>query len=287
MRDHAVVDARGASGGILTAWDTSVFRATSVDPRRFTLTVHLASTTDALAVAVSNVYAPCAPELRPEFFDELQSVGSSISGPWLLVGDFNIAVRPEDRSGGDFDAALAAAFCDVLSHLALQELPLPDRRYTWSNMQELPTLVRLDRAFINLAWATNLFNTTPRADVRVTSDHSPLVISAPARAPASTIFRYEKCWALKPSHREFVAVVWARPCNHLRDPAKRIARKLKWVRADSKRWARLQCHPDRIAARCREVINFLDCVEERRWLSVAESLFRRLVRSQLSAHLTA
>jgi hypothetical protein len=40
----------------------------------------------------------------------------------------------------------------------LLELPLLDRRYTWSNRRIIPTHERLDRVFINLVWDENLPN---------------------------------------------------------------------------------------------------------------------------------
>ncbi|KAM0853524.1 hypothetical protein ACQ4PT_051018 [Festuca glaucescens] len=70
-----------------------------------------------------------------------------------------------------------------------------------------PTLVRLDRAFINLAWGARLFNSTLHSLVRNTSDHVPLMLTASSRARKSQIFRYEKTWAFSPEYRALVASV--------------------------------------------------------------------------------
>jgi hypothetical protein len=42
-------------------------------------------------------------------------------------------------------------FNDCINSLCLIELPLHDRKFTWSNHRDSPTLVRLDRFFINSA----------------------------------------------------------------------------------------------------------------------------------------
>jgi hypothetical protein len=93
--------------------------------------------------------------------------------PWLIVGDFNIARFTEDRNNKNFDARAADDLNALIDALELQELPLLDRRFTWSNRRANPTLVWLDRALINLPWGERLFNTSLVSLLRNTSDHVP------------------------------------------------------------------------------------------------------------------
>jgi hypothetical protein len=285
LSGHALVDAVGASGGLLTAWDGSCFSLASQRVGRFSLTVELVSSVDDLRVFVTNVYAPCVAAVRDAFFEEMLQLVPHCSGAWLLAGDFNIARRPDERNNDLFDASLASAFNVVLDHLLLQELPLLDRKYTWSSMREQPTLVRLDWAFINLAWATELCDSTLCSAVRDTSDHVPLVLSATSSVPISPLFRYEKGWAFYDDYRALVENVWQRPCNQVFDPVLRLSKKLKWVRAESKKLARSRFRPDAVILSCRNVIDLLDRLEEIRWLSAAESMLRALVKTQLAADL--
>jgi hypothetical protein len=64
-------------------------------------------------------------------------------------------------------------FNDLINLLELLEIPLVDRAYTWSNKRENPTLVRLDRCFVNLAWDTAFPNTGLSSLTRYASDHAP------------------------------------------------------------------------------------------------------------------
>jgi hypothetical protein len=96
-------------------------------------------------------------------------------------------------------------------------------------MRDQPTLVRLDRAFINLEWSAMLCNTTLGSTVRATSDHVQLVVSATSKIPTPSVFRYDKGWALGAGYCSLVAHVWGCRCNQLADPAARLAKKLKWV----------------------------------------------------------
>jgi hypothetical protein len=40
---------------------------------------------------VTNVYAPCERNAKPQFLAELLSIGDNIVGPWIVLGDdFNL-----------------------------------------------------------------------------------------------------------------------------------------------------------------------------------------------------
>jgi hypothetical protein len=43
-------------------------------------------------------------------------------------------------------------FRKLLDDLALKEIPLHGRKYTWSNQQSQPTLVKLDRVLCSIDW---------------------------------------------------------------------------------------------------------------------------------------
>ncbi|KAM0929135.1 hypothetical protein ACQ4PT_001812 [Festuca glaucescens] len=240
---------------------------------------------DDFRVFVTNVYTPCVDTDREEFFAELLSLAPLCDGSWLLAGDFNIARRPEERNNGTFDAGLASAFNAVLDRLLVQEMPLLDCKFTWSNMREQATMVRLDRAFINLAWSTVLCDSALCSAVRETSDHVPMIVSASPRVPSSPLFRYEKGWAFYDEYRSLVSRTSTHHCNQLADPMLRLSKKLKWVRAESTKWARSRFRPDVFISTCRAVSEFVDRLEESRWLSATESLLRTLVKKQLATHL--
>jgi hypothetical protein len=116
------VDAVGASGGILTAWDASRWSLASRHAGQFCLTTAV----DDLQFFVTNVYGPCDGASRDDFFDELRSLAAVCRGPWMIAGDFNVARWPEDRSNAAFDAGLASAFNAVVDELlAVAGAPAP------------------------------------------------------------------------------------------------------------------------------------------------------------------
>jgi len=193
-------DSVGASGGMLTAWDASVFSLENASPLPYTLTSGLSLRADSVSFSLTNVYAPTSRENKPAFFRELASIADSISSPWMLLGDFNLTRFPDDKNTGSFNVADADRFNEVINALGLIEIPLVDRAYTWSNRRDEPTLVRLDRCFVSLDWDTVFPNTTLRSLSRFASDHVPLVATASTSIPRSVCFRFENSWM---HHRHF------------------------------------------------------------------------------------
>jgi len=104
--------------------------------------------------------------------------------------------------------------------MCLIEVPLLDRSFTWSNKRSTPTLERLDRVFINLAWDEKLPNTILSSLTRTTFDHVPLKIDIATSIPKSKIFRFENYWVHAAGFHDTVGTAWSivgqtgRPARH-------------------------------------------------------------------------
>jgi hypothetical protein len=51
----------------------------------------------------------------------------------MLVGDFNLIYKDEDKNNANFNRAMMGHFRKLINYLSLKELPLHGRKYTWSN----------------------------------------------------------------------------------------------------------------------------------------------------------
>lgn len=63
---------------------------------------------------------------------------------WMILGDFNLIRKIEDRNKPGGDLAEIFRFNAAISHLGINEIVLQGRKYTWSNMQPSPLLEKLD-----------------------------------------------------------------------------------------------------------------------------------------------
>jgi exonuclease III len=106
---------------------------------------------------------------------ELRDVRAACQGPWIVLGDYNLIYREEDKNNGNLNRALMGRFRRLINVLGLQELPLHGRKYTWSNQQDTPTLVRLDRFLCTVDWEQLFPNCLLQSTASDGSDHCPLL----------------------------------------------------------------------------------------------------------------
>ena len=139
-----------------------------------------------------------------------------------------------EKNNPNFRLSEAEAFNDC-NKMCLVELPLLDRSFTWPNKRNTPTLERLDRVFINLAWDERLPSTILSSLTRTTSDHVPLKIDFSTATPKSKLFRFENYWIQCPRFREVSATAWCCRTNN-GDPAAVLAAKLKETRFALRNW---------------------------------------------------
>jgi hypothetical protein len=65
----------------------------------------------------------------------------------------------------------------------LKEIPLQNRKFTWSNEREDPTLVQLDRVFSSTDWDVPFDNQTLNVVLSSLLDHCPLLLSNTSGPP--------------------------------------------------------------------------------------------------------
>jgi hypothetical protein len=61
-----------------------------------------------------------------------------IFGPWVIIADFNLVRSAVKKSNRTINQSLVNAFNDSIKQLALPEIPLLGRSFTWSNGQQDP-----------------------------------------------------------------------------------------------------------------------------------------------------
>jgi len=116
---------------------------------------------------------------------------SACHGPWTVLGDFNLITSEEDKNNGNLNRAMMGRFCRLINDLELKELSLHGRKFTWSNQQDLPTLVKLDRVFCSTKWEQLFPNCLLQSTASEGSDHCPLLLGLNDVQPAKARFHFE------------------------------------------------------------------------------------------------
>lgn len=107
----------------------------------------------------------------------INKIEESGCADWILAGDFNYIIYPSNRNDGQGDINHMMKFNDAISSLALVEIPLKGRKFTWSNMQHAPLLEKIDWVFTSECWTLKYPNTLVLPLAKPISDHIPFVIS--------------------------------------------------------------------------------------------------------------
>lgn len=81
-----------------------------------------------------------------------------------------------DKSNGIFNHRWADSFNSWISKWALIELSASNKKFTWTNNQDIPILAKIDRVFVSTCWDATFPLTSVKALDRIPSDNNPLLI---------------------------------------------------------------------------------------------------------------
>ncbi|XP_020098941.1 uncharacterized protein LOC109717514 [Ananas comosus] len=230
------VGATGAKGGLLTAWNPSLFDLIDERADTFSLSVALRRKSDGRVLSVSNIYGPACATFQQEFFRQLRSLEHFSRGVWVALGDFNTLLSPLDKNGTLSSPTHTLLFKELVRDLGLFDLPLLNKSYTWTNARRSPTLERLDRALISQDWQLLFPLSFLRALPRPRSDYSPIVLSAHTFMPSPNLFRFESFWFRCPSIGSIINQAWSSsgPYSNL---VQRFASRIKSVQLALRSWS--------------------------------------------------
>jgi exonuclease III len=205
---------RGFAGGIVVAWKMNDVNM-NVEITDFQF-IHLTITFNGgPSWKFTAVYASPREELRMEGWRKLQNISQSMSGSWMIAGDFNdIASQEEKKGGAPASARKCNNFLDNINKCKLMDMGSVGTKFTWRGplVQGHDRIFeRLDRAMCNDEWRIMF----PEAIVKVLtriefSDHHPIIIllQGTQTTRRKSKFRFEKAWMYHESYVDTVKQYW-------------------------------------------------------------------------------
>ncbi|GJW13718.1 RNA-directed DNA polymerase, eukaryota [Tanacetum coccineum] len=165
----------GASGGILTMWNSRFFSVDQKFAERNYLCILGSWLGISSKVGFVNVYAPQPRSQKALLWNAIEFLISSFDAIWIIFGDFNVVRCRDERSGCHFDSGEANEFNDFISRAGLFDLPLGGRRFTRFD-KDGKKVSKLDRFLVS----HNFFDSWNDASVsvlcRTFSDHCPILL---------------------------------------------------------------------------------------------------------------
>lgn len=147
-KNVVVVHANNSKGGILIAWKRS-YQLLNCWTTRNSCTALLKQTNTGGILMVTNVYGPSIDALKKDFIKELHSISALVNGVWIIGGDFNLVKWMTDRTGLTANFTLMSLFNNFIRDSSLIDLPLENRRFTWSSGRPQPSHSKIDRVLID------------------------------------------------------------------------------------------------------------------------------------------
>jgi hypothetical protein len=167
--------------------------------------------------------------------------------------------------------------------LSLKEILLHGRRFTWSNGQSSPTLVRLDRAFCSVDWEEIFPNCLFHSSASQDSDHCPLILGLHDIKRGKRRFHFESFWPKLDGFQEAVAAAWASmpagPC-----PLVSLAVKLKATTRGLQSWSdKTVGYVASQLQLAKELLHQLEIAQDNKALSVDELWLRNKLKKHCLA----
>ena len=172
------VDSNGSSGGLALFWRLGVELEVVFFDRNMIVALVYSDPLEAPWLLFA-IYGPFQRSKRKKFWELLENMVSSFSGPWAVIGDFNCIKRAKEKCG-DRLVAESSVNClrDFMLNTGAIDLAFIGPSFTWSNRREGLANIkeRLDQCLCDQEWQ-NLF---PKVGVRhlcnSNSDHNPIML---------------------------------------------------------------------------------------------------------------
>ncbi|XP_059436088.1 uncharacterized protein LOC132169016 [Corylus avellana] len=214
-----VVDSVGRSGGLALMWQYD----SGVEILNFSrrhINAKVSSHSDGVPWKLTGFYGQPNASKRMEGWSLLRHIAKLEPEPWVCVGDFNEILNLSEKFGGHGrPSKLMEDFQSALDDCGLSELGFRGPKYTWSNCQEGPGLIKekLDRVVANQAWCELFCGAEVSVTAAISSDHSPIFLQPLGfsfERQQQKRFKYEMGWELDPQYRDIIEEAWGGQQGH-------------------------------------------------------------------------
>ncbi|XP_028777441.1 uncharacterized protein LOC114734096 [Neltuma alba] len=203
------VEASGFSGGIWLLWNSEEFTITYICSSTQFIHCKVSSRRNPNKEFITIVYGETRSTERMMLWESLRLIAGSITGPWLVLGDFNAYLSPGDKKGrGSPIEAIMKPFQECIDDYGLVKCEIRGDRFT---RERTGLKERLDWVFYNAIWSTCYPKTLVSHELCFKSDHRLLIMNSNGldnhrRRPRT--FTYQAAWELEEDFKEVIAQAW-------------------------------------------------------------------------------
>ncbi|XP_020255402.1 uncharacterized protein LOC109832461 [Asparagus officinalis] len=187
---------------IWVLWDSNYISVQNINSSEQFISFKVESKDGKLACFFTVVYALNQMEGRRDLWQDLLAFKRTVSGPWLVGGDFNAILNGEEKMGGaQVSDAEIEDFQNFIVSNHLKHIKSTGCFFTWSNKQDAHTRIwcRLDRMLVNEDWIFQYTSSQTEYLMPLCSDHSPgLITISDEQNEGKRPFKFFAMWAKHP-----------------------------------------------------------------------------------------
>lgn len=143
------------------------------------------------------------------FLYELSQICEKATLPIILGGDFNLIREISDKNLDNHNQTLMDKFNDFIDDYQLRELKRSGQKYTWTNKQENPVPVNLDRVFFSMGWEEKFPLSISWCLSIVGSDHAPIIVDNGESLPLrQRYFFFDQQWLMRKEIKKLISDTW-------------------------------------------------------------------------------
>eukprot|EP00253_Pinus_taeda_P013871 PITA_13871 len=239
--EGCIRESRGASGGIATLWNHSIWKHTTDTISQYWIKVTLENLADSKRIDIYNIYAPSHYREKEQCWTSLKAdIDEEENNNIILGGDFNLILHSNEKRGGYFLYDPCKTWLETIMHdHDLVDIAPKNCRFTWNNWRlgKDNIMEWLDRILVNVSLLSSYSTAYASVLPYSTFDHYPTTLVLEAHCPLGPIpFKYSPLWSSIPIIDQIVKSTWS---HHIEGSPRYIwENKLKRTKNALKDWAK-------------------------------------------------
>ncbi|GKC85012.1 RNA-directed DNA polymerase, eukaryota, partial [Tanacetum coccineum] len=233
--EHIISEAAGNSGGILCAWNPSVFcKEQHIISDNF-VALYGSWVSNQAKLLMISIYAPQSITSKRTLWSYISSLISRWDGHCMVMGDFNEVRCMEDRLGSVFNVQGANEFNSFISNSGLVEIQLEGYSFTWSH-QSAKKMSKLDRFLVTDGLLSLFPHLSGICLDRHLSDHRPILLREVVTDYGPSPFRVYHSWFSLQGFDHMVSETWNNIALDDSNKMVRFKKKLQILKKEIRAW---------------------------------------------------
>ncbi|CAJ2667257.1 unnamed protein product [Trifolium pratense] len=230
----AAKEAVGPSGGILTIWNSNLFKLLNIFYGDGF--VGLCVDWEGMRVNIVNVYSPCNLAGKRKLWEDLLNLRRGESGEWCIGGVFNAILHLSERKGSSVATRRSEVnfFREFVDDMELIDIPVLGKKFSWFSPDGI-AMSRLDRFLLSEGFLKKNDVKGQWIGDRDISDHCPVWLLSSSCNWGPKPFRVINGWLEHPEFKGFVESTW-KSYDIRGKKAFVLKEKLKLLRESLKKW---------------------------------------------------